>query len=227
MRYVSLLVLILLLPLIQIQALPKKGEEAPYFNVSTYEGDRVSTERLKGKVAVVVFAAEWCPHCRNELTSLSEAWKGNGLVREDSMLVVMMVSSNEGNAIRFYKSLNPPPNWRLVLDANSVAKKYEIVGVPTAIILDREGRVIDALVGERPTQDIIGPVSELLGSTPKGNYTSPTSSMISAQPSTQTQAGGLRLGHILLIGLGVSLVVLFGAWYYRTLRKFDTYRKKG
>lgn len=227
MRYAVLLLILLILPLIQVHALPKVGEKAPYFNVPTYEGDRVSTERLKGKVAVIAFAAEWCPHCRKELPLLSEAWKENGLVRNDTIFVVMMVSSEKEKAIGFYKSLNPPSNWRLVLDANSVADKYDIVGVPTAIVLDKEGKIVKILVGERPPQDIIDPVRELLGLIPKGNYTSP-SPTVPAQTSVQTpeNTNGLKLGHILLIGLGIALLIIFGVWYYRTLKKSETPKKK-
>ncbi len=231
MRYALLTALLSLLTvsLLVVSALPQKGEEAPYFNVSTYEGDRISTERLKGKVFVLVFAAEWCPHCRQELPALSLTWKDAGLERDDVMCVVMMVSSQQDKAIKFYKSVEPPSNWRLVPDANFIAEKYGIQAVPTMIVVDQEGKVVEIFRGAVPPKQITGLVDDLLGVSPQGNYTSPSSSPTQVQTSTQspeTSESGLKLGHIILIGLGIALVVIFGLWYYRTLKKFEVSKKK-
>ncbi len=235
MRTLTIALLILLtLPLLFALALPQEGEEAPYFNVSTYEGDRVSTEGLKGKVLVLVFAAEWCPHCREELPALSKAWKDADLARDDAMCIVMMVSSPQDKAIKFYQSIEPPSNWRLVPDANYVAEKYGVRAVPTMVVIDQEGKVAKIFRGAVPPQEITDAVSELLGVAPQpqGNYTSPspgpgsTETGESGAPGEGSNGPGLKLGHIILIGLGVALVVVFGAWYYRTLKKFETTKKK-
>ncbi len=235
MRTLPIALLILLtFPLLFAFALPQEGEEAPYFNVPTYEGDRVSTEKLKGKVYVLVFAAEWCPHCREELPALSKAWKDASLERDDVMCIVMMVSSPQDKAIKFYESLDPPSNWRLVPDANYIAEKYGVRAVPTMLVIDQEGKVASIVRGAVPPQQITDVVSELLGATPQpqGNYTSPatepgsTGKTGSTTPSGEAGGSGLKLGHMILIGLGVALVVVFGAWYYKTLKKFETTKKK-
>ncbi|GEM_PF-1085162 len=231
MRQIPFIVLLLLMiiPTLTALALPQEGTEAPYFNVSTYEGDRVSTEKLKGKVFVLVFAAEWCPHCRRELPALSKAWKDAGLDGEDAMCIVMMVSSPQDKAIGFYKSVEPPSNWRLVPDADYVAEKYGVRAVPTMIVVDQNGKVAKIFRGEVPPNQITDLVSDLIGITPKGNYTSPTSTATQTQASTATsgenKSSGLKLGHIILIGLGVALVAVFGFWYYRTLKKFEVSKK--
>ncbi len=224
------LLILLTIPLLTTLALPQEGEEAPYFNVSTYEGDRVSTERLKGKVFVLVFAAEWCPHCREELPALSKAWKDAGLGREGVMCVVMIVSSSQDKAIKFYKSVEPPSNWRLVPDANYIAEKYGVSAVPMMIVIDQDGKVVKIFRGAVPPQQITNLVSDLIGVTPQqGNYTSPSPSVTQTQtgstPSEENNGPSLKLGHIILIGLGVALVVIFGVWYYRTLKKFETLKK--
>ncbi len=226
---IALLILVTI-PLLTALALPREGEEVPYFNVLTYEGDRISPERLKGKSFMLVFAAEWCPHCRKELPALSKAWKDAGLDREDVMCIVMIVSSQQDKAIKFYKSVEPPSNWRLVPDANYIAEKYGVSAVPTMIVVDQEGKVARIFRGEVPPQQITNLVGELIGATPKqGNYTSTSSSVtrtqVSSAASGKNNDTGLKLGHIILIGLGVALVVIFGVWYYRTLKKFETSKK--
>ncbi len=235
MRALPIALLILLaFPLLSALALPKEGEEVPYFNISTYEGDRVSTERLRGKVYVMVFAAEWCPHCREELPALSKAWKDADLVRDDVKCIVMMVSSSQDKAVRFYKSIEPPSNWRLVPDANYVAEKYGVRAVPTMIVVDKEGKVAKIFRGAVPPQQVTDTVGELLGiaSQPSGNYTSPATEPSSTgtgeggAPGGGSSGPGLKLGHVILIGLGVALVVVFGVWYYRILKKFETKKKK-
>ncbi len=224
MRYALLVLMVLLaVPVIHTHAIPKEGEKAPYFNISTYEGDRVSTERLKGKAYLLVFAAEWCPHCRRELPGLSQAWREAGLVRNDTMCIVIMVSSSRDRAVRFYKSVNPPPNWRLVPDGNYIAEKYGVQAVPTMIIVDKGGKVVRTFRGEVPPRQVTDVMDGLLGITPQGNYTSQSPTPTGTQ--AEARGPGLKLGHIILIGLGAALVAIFGFWYYRTLKKFE--RSKG
>ena len=57
--------------------LPKVGEQAPDFQLTTLDGRNVQLSRLRGKVVVLNFVATWCGSCRQELPHLEkEVWKG-------------------------------------------------------------------------------------------------------------------------------------------------------
>ncbi len=236
-KYVFLLLLILL-PLNAVLALPKKGTKAPNFLVPTYGGGSISLSRLKGKVVVLMFAAEWCPHCRREIPALSSAWKEMGLEVNDVMGIVMAVSSQEDKAISFFKSANPPSNWKLVTDANYVAEKYGVSGVPTIIVIDKNGTVADIKIGEVPPDTILKTVALLAGISPPEvsstqthaqtkSATTHTSS--SPQLATTKESGenkGVSLGVIILITLAVVVLIIFGLWYFRTLKAHETKKLK-
>ena len=161
-------------------ALPKVGSEAPVIRAVTYDGKAVSTTSLKGKVVAVIFVAEWCPHCRKELPALSEAWKKQGLEVEDVVGIVMMVSSGESSALEFFKSVDPPSNWKLVLLGDETAEDFGVAGVPTTVIIDKNWTVAAVFVGETPPEEVLEPIIKLSSAgKPSGNYTKPNSSTIS------------------------------------------------
>ncbi len=236
-KYTVLLLLFVLFPLNSALALPKKGNKAPNFLVPTYGGGSASLSRLKGKVVVLMFAAEWCPHCRREIPALSSAWKDMGLETDDVVGIVMMVSSQEDKAVNFFKMVNPPSNWKLVTDAKYVAEKYGVSGVPTTIIIDKNGTVADVQVGEVPPSNILRTVALLAGiSPPKVNntqtkltstYTAPSTSVPKASTSKE-QSGNMRisLGVIILIAVAIIVLLVFGLWYFKTLKEHEAKKAK-
>jgi len=228
-----ILLLVLTLSMANVLALPKKGEKAPNFMVPTYEGETISLSRLEGKIVVLMFAAEWCPHCGEEIPAIASTWKEMGLEVDNVIGVLMMVSSNKNKAVNFFKRANPPSNWKLVVDANTVAEKYGVTGVPTTIVLDKDGTVAEEVVGAAPPTKILSVVAKLAGieAQPQGNYTQPSTTPQSTNTLTQTSStppeeGGLSLGAMILIALAVALLVGFGLWYYKTMRKFKSTKKK-
>ncbi len=230
-----ILLLVLTLSMANVLALPKKGEKAPNFMVPTYEGETISLSRLEGKVVVLMFAAEWCPHCGEEIPAIASTWKEMGLEVDNVVGVLMMVSSNKNKAVNFFKRANPPSNWKLVVDANTVAEKYGVTGVPTTIVLDKDGTVVEEVVGAAPPTKILSVVAKLAGveTQPQGNYTQPSTTLQSTNaPPTQTSSTppkekqGLSLGAMILIALAVALLVGFGLWYYKTMKRFESTKKK-
>ncbi len=238
-KYAAFLLLFILLPLNAALALPKKGTEAPNFLVPTYGGGSASLSRLKGKVVVLMFAAEWCPHCRREIPALSSAWKDMGLETDDVIGIVMMVSSHEDKAVNFFKVANPPSNWKLVTDANYVAEKYGVSGVPTTIIIDKNGTVADVQVGEVPPSSVLRTVALLAGiSPPKVNntqtkltstYTASSASASAPETSTSKEQSNkvrVSLGVVILIVLAIVVLLVFGLWYFKTLKEHEAKKAK-
>ncbi len=237
-EYEAFLLLLILLPLNIAFALPKKGTEAPNFLAPTYGGGSISLYKLKGKIVVLMFAAEWCPHCRREIPTLSSAWKEMGLEVKDVIGIVMIVSSQEDKAIRFFKATNPPSNWELVTDANYIAEKYGVSGVPTVIVLDKNSAVADVKVGEVPPGTILRTVALLAGISPpevnntqtqtqtKSTVTYASTPSQSTTTKERSESKGMSMGVMMLIALAVIVLLIFGLWYFKTLKAHETKKLK-
>jgi len=106
---------------------------------------KVSTaSALAGKSVAIYFSAHWCPPCRGFTPKLAEAYtkhlKAKGLE-------VIFVSSDRDNTafVDYFKSmpwLAVPFNARGVTDA--LSKKYSVRGIPSLILIDETGKLVDA-----------------------------------------------------------------------------------
>lgn len=198
--------LLILLSVIPSSALPSVGSEAPVLRVVSYDGKALSKTSLKGSVVVLMFVAEWCPHCREELPALSDAWKRYGLEREGIVGVVMMVSSGESRALEFFKSVNPPSNWKLVLEGDDTARDFGVAGVPTTVVIDRNWTVAGVFVGAQPVDRVLEPAVRL------SSQAATTSNLTGTTASTAREADLTSL--LVLSAAVIVLVVLVGLYYY-------------
>jgi peroxiredoxin len=99
----------------------------------------VNLSSYKGKPAMLFLWTTWCPYCRQEIKTLNQM--APQLNKEG--IVVFAVNVGESDyAVRRFISKNMII-LRVLLDKNSAAAyNYDVIGVPTYIILDETGRVI-------------------------------------------------------------------------------------
>ena len=101
--------------------------------------------RYKGKVVYIDFWASWCVPCRKSFPWL------NDLARKhpDDLVVVGINVDNEREAADKFLARYPAA-FPLVFDPQgTVATRYALEGMPSAILLDREGRIVHRHVGFR------------------------------------------------------------------------------
>jgi len=134
-------------PYAEMEVVRHKGApEAPDFSLPTLEGQTVTLSALRGRVVFLNFWATWCPPCREEMPSIER------LHRElkDQGLVVLGVDVDESPKLvaKFIEDFRL--GFPVVLDAGShVFSRYGVRGLPTTILIDRQGRVVGAAVGPR------------------------------------------------------------------------------
>ena len=135
------------------------GKPAPDFTLEDLKGAEVSLGQLRGKVVAIVFWASWCPHCKKEvpeLNRLDKELKGKGL----EVLAVSFKESPE--KLKPFAEKNGI-TYRVLLDRKgAVSSTYGIVGLPSLVLVDRDGvirfsgtgfpekakRIIKELVGQ-------------------------------------------------------------------------------
>jgi thiol-disulfide isomerase/thioredoxin len=108
------------------------------FALETFEGDSLTLEGLRGKVTLISFWASWCGPCRAEMPVLDSL--SNAIQRDDFRVVGINEDVNEDAARAFAALLGI--EFPLLLGRGHMHKRYDYIGLPYSVLVDREGRVI-------------------------------------------------------------------------------------
>ena len=116
-------------------------------NLITISGEKITSQQLLGKITLINFWATDCPGCINEMPGLIETYnqyKDQGL----EVIAVAMYYDPPSRVISFTKNNNLP--FPVVLDTNKeiISKFNNVKLTPTSIILDKNGYVINTIIGE-------------------------------------------------------------------------------
>lgn len=122
----------------------KPGTIAPSFNYPNINGNMVSSESLKGKVVYIDVWATWCGPCRGEIPSLKEM--ESELHDQPIAFVSISIDSDKAAWEKMVKEdelqgyqLFAEGAWRA-----DIAKAYAISGIPRFIMVDKEGKIVNA-----------------------------------------------------------------------------------
>lgn len=119
---------------------PGRGNiAAPDFSLKDLNGKTFRLSAQKGNTVLLFFGTTWCPACRQEIPAarkIYEKYSPQGLR-------FFYININE-SAERVSRFANQNAlSYTILLDLDgSVAGRYNIIGVPTFIIIDKEGNII-------------------------------------------------------------------------------------
>jgi thiol-disulfide isomerase/thioredoxin len=117
---------------------------APELSLRDVDGNAVNLAALRGKVVVVNFWATWCPPCRKELPSLARLQK---LFKPDQVRVLAINIGEDEETVFGYL---PAPEFTVLLDEKSRSlQTWQINGLPSTFVVDRNGRIALRAVGGR------------------------------------------------------------------------------
>ncbi len=128
-----------------ITALEIIGKDAPELQVSHYlgSGGEVGVADSRGKVVLLAFWNEWCPHCRREVPKLQELYEKYA----DQGLVVIAVtkhtkSQNDDKVSKFLADNHITFPCAVESEGYQSTKDYGVSGVPAAVVIDRKGKIV-------------------------------------------------------------------------------------
>jgi cytochrome c biogenesis protein CcmG/thiol:disulfide interchange protein DsbE len=112
---------------------PVVGEPAPSFEVTYFDGTKVSLADLRGEVVILNFWATWCAPCREELPLLD----GYSKLRQDAGLRVVAVTTED--SVPPYKLKPLAARLTMKLARRMHGNYAPLAGVPTNYVIDRAG----------------------------------------------------------------------------------------
>jgi len=141
-------------------------KSAPAFKLTGLNGKEVSLSDYKGKKAVVLFFwTTWCPYCREEMRGLNQEYAE--LTKGNIGFLAINVGESEDKVRNFVKSRIL--DFEVLLDRyTTVADSYDLMGVPTYIVIDKSGAIVST-GNHFPKYVLKGLAEKVTVPEPKGN----------------------------------------------------------
>jgi len=176
-KAVAAATLSVMLPLSSVAMMPRSGIFAPQgveFSMRSIDGERVSSDGLRGEVAVLAFGASWLPLSRTQLqgiSKLADKYSARGVV------VYWVSTESESSKSKNYASDEQLRafakkyglNVTVLRDPDGkVSRLFKVDQVPAFVILNKDGNVVGAPIGgldpegkieeqlERPLEEALG-----------------------------------------------------------------------
>jgi len=108
--------------------------------------NKINIKNFDGNLIILNFWATWCEPCKEEMPSLDR-------LQVDSMLINLKVfainigKENKNKVNKFFEDLNIK-NFEPYFDPPiTLAKKFSLRGVPTSILIDKNGQEFAKIIG--------------------------------------------------------------------------------
>jgi len=138
------------------------GQVPPDFLGKSSEGDEVRVADSDGQILIVTFWATWCAPCLKELPVLNAIQKSAGAGR----VHVVAINMKEKRR-RFRKALKAYADFEITFvhdERGTVARRFNVEGIPNMFILDVDGRIAFRHVGysDSALKGIVDEINSLL-----------------------------------------------------------------
>lgn len=144
-----------------LQGVLTRGEQAPEFTLTTFDGQTLTSADLEGKVVVLNIWASWCLPCVEEAAHLEQAWQYYQ-DRGDVLFLGVAYVDTEKESLAFIAEHgvtypNGPDLGTLIYTS------FRARGVPETFVINKLGEIASVKIGPyQSVQEIITVVDRLL-----------------------------------------------------------------
>ncbi len=130
----------------EIFSAPHPGFIAPSFTLETPFGEEYSLDDFHGKPTLVLFWASWCSVCKTVMPGLEHIYQEFSPQGFQIFAINATQQDILMNAINYFTSQGY--SFPMLVDANGdVSHAYYVRALPTAALIDRDGKITDVIIG--------------------------------------------------------------------------------
>ncbi len=126
----------------------KEGDAAPDFALTDPDGKTYKLADFKGKVVLLDFWATWCGPCKAAMPSIQ---KLHEKFKDKAVVVAGVNTWERGDAPGYMKGKNF--TYLCLLKGDDLAKAYGISGIPTLVVIGKDGKIVKEHVGFDPSME--------------------------------------------------------------------------
>lgn len=139
-----------------------KGQTSPGFNLTAVDGSPVSLkpkDNPNGDITLVVFWSKtWDSNAKvllGRLAELHERYSPRGL------RIIAVSYQEEPADLRAFLAINKTP-FAVAVGVDSAYEKFSLKSIPTAILVDKEGQIVERWEGHYSTEEMATAISQYL-----------------------------------------------------------------
>lgn len=118
------------------------GQQAPDFNATTLDGERIKLSELHGKTVLLEFWATWCGPCKPNIPHLKKVYSE---INDDKLMIVGIALEDNTEKLKEFLA-EKDMQWPQILQKRQwhgdIAKKYNVLGIPDSYLIDSEGKIV-------------------------------------------------------------------------------------
>ena len=137
-------------------------EPTPDLTLAQLGGGEWKLADHRGHVVVMNFWATWCEPCRDEMPAFVQVLRQTGPQGVAMVGVSMDTGPNTQAVVQQFEERYRLP-WPIAFPDTMLRQRSESIGLPTTVLLDKQGRRAKTYVGEVDRATLAADVAALLG----------------------------------------------------------------
>ena len=128
---------------------PLKHREIAFYDLNN---ELINLDNYKNSLVIINFWATWCAPCREEMPSLNKL-NVNSNFKNLTIFPINVGKEEILKSIQFYKELKIN-SLKIFFDKNNnLPKKFSLIGLPTTILLNKDGEEFARILGPIDFED--------------------------------------------------------------------------
>ena len=128
------------------QTAPHRGFFAPPFTLKTPQDEVHSLDEYRGNPVLVFFWASWCSVCKSVMPNLETVYQEYA----PQGFEILAVNTTNQDVLSMAETYFEAQGYTFTMlfdQAGETANQYQMRAVPTSVLIDPEGKVVDVIIG--------------------------------------------------------------------------------